>query len=62
MYKTKILHFNTVFSRRPYDIFQVAEREFEENDAFFKEVMKVVRLVMYVFLFTKMIKFLHFTK
>ncbi|XP_060554144.1 uncharacterized protein LOC132715175 isoform X2 [Ruditapes philippinarum] len=36
---------------RPYDIFQVSEREFEENDAIFKEIMKLVRLVMYVIMF-----------
>ncbi|KAL3866223.1 hypothetical protein ACJMK2_043545 [Sinanodonta woodiana] len=36
---------------RPYDIFQVSEREFEENDAIFKEILKVVRLVLYILLF-----------
>ena len=38
--------------RRPYDIFQVSEREFEENDAIFKEIMKLVRLLMYLIMFT----------
>ena len=37
--------------RRPYDIFQVSEREFEESDAIFKEILKLVRLLMYVVLF-----------
>ncbi|XP_052794329.1 uncharacterized protein LOC128227643 isoform X3 [Mya arenaria] len=36
---------------RPYDIFQVSEREFEENDAIFKEILKLVRLFMYVLMF-----------
>ncbi|WAR00736.1 MYO3B-like protein, partial [Mya arenaria] len=37
--------------QRPYDIFQVSEREFEENDAIFKEILKLVRLFMYVLMF-----------
>ncbi|KAL4227394.1 hypothetical protein ACF0H5_012837 [Mactra antiquata] len=36
---------------RPYDIFQISEREFEENDAIFKEILKLVRLVMYLIMF-----------
>lgn len=36
---------------RPYDIFQISEREFEENDAIFKEILKLVRLFMYVLMF-----------
>lgn len=36
---------------RPYDIFQVSEREFEENDAIFKEILKLVRLIMYLLMF-----------
>ncbi|KAH3835621.1 hypothetical protein DPMN_108977, partial [Dreissena polymorpha] len=36
---------------RPYDIFQVSEREFEENDAIFKEIMKLVRLLLYILMF-----------
>ncbi|KAL5004693.1 hypothetical protein ScPMuIL_018149 [Solemya velum] len=35
---------------RPYDIFQVSEREFEDNDAFFKEILKGIRVVLYIFL------------
>ncbi|XP_062596974.1 uncharacterized protein LOC134258441 [Saccostrea cucullata] len=34
---------------RPYDIFQVSEREFEDDDHFFKEILKGIRLVLYVF-------------
>nr|AAY86556.1 chitin synthase [Atrina rigida] len=34
---------------RPYDIFQVAEREFEDQDYIFKEILKGIRLFLYVF-------------
>lgn len=34
---------------RPYDIFQVSEREFEDDDYFFKEILKGIRLFLYVF-------------
>lgn len=36
---------------RPYDIFQISEREFEENDAIFKEILKLVRCLMYIIIF-----------
>ena len=29
----------------------MAEREFEESDAIFKEILKIVRLIMYIVLF-----------
>ena len=29
----------------------MAEREFEESDAIFKEILKIVRLIMYIILF-----------
>lgn len=35
--------------RRPYDIFQVSEREFEDDDYFFKEILKGIRLFLYFF-------------
>ncbi|XP_021346055.1 uncharacterized protein LOC110445656 [Mizuhopecten yessoensis] len=34
---------------QPYDIFQVSEREFEESDYIFKEILKGIRLFLYVF-------------
>lgn len=34
---------------RPYDIFQVSEREFEDDDYFFKEILKGIRLFLYFF-------------
>ncbi|XP_052098286.1 uncharacterized protein LOC127733063 [Mytilus californianus] len=34
---------------RPYDIFQVSEREFEDNDYVFKEIMKGIRVFLYLF-------------
>ncbi|XP_076443597.1 chitin synthase chs-2-like [Babylonia areolata] len=35
---------------RPYDIFQVSERETEDDGAVFREILKVLRLVLYVFI------------
>lgn len=49
--KASYSDFNVFVLRRPYDIFQVAEREFEENDAIFKEILKLVRLIMYFLMF-----------
>ncbi|XP_050401180.2 chitin synthase chs-2 [Patella vulgata] len=34
---------------RPYDVFQVKEREHEDDDSIFKEILKCVRLFMYLF-------------
>lgn len=47
----KLLVFSFIFYvfRRPYDIFQVSEREFEDDDYFFKEILKGIRLFLYFF-------------
>ncbi|XP_041366849.1 chitin synthase chs-2-like [Gigantopelta aegis] len=37
-------------SWRPYDVFQLSERDSDASDSIFKELLKILRLVLYVFL------------
>ncbi|XP_048256022.1 uncharacterized protein LOC124134072 [Haliotis rufescens] len=37
---------------RPYDVFQVSERDFEDNDSIFNNILKVIRLFLYLLLVT----------
>ncbi|KAK3099019.1 hypothetical protein FSP39_025327 [Pinctada imbricata] len=45
------IHEQDPHSWRPYDIFQISEREFEDSDYIFKEIMKGIRLFLYFFFF-----------
>jgi hypothetical protein len=47
----KVMMLDQYIFRRPYDIFQVSEREFEDNDYIFKEIMKGIRVFLYLFFF-----------
>lgn len=40
---------------RPYDIFQIAERHFDDNDAIFKEILKLIRVFMYIFVIVSLV-------
>jgi hypothetical protein len=54
----KVMMLDQYIFRRPYDIFQVSEREFEDNDYIFKEIMKGIRVFLYLF-FLRYLKPIH---